>query len=59
MKNIRKQKKLIKSIRIILSSYDSHLDYTYGKVPKIESHKFHKVTSLEYLEVLKTLTELL
>lgn len=42
-----------------MSSYDSHLDYTYGKVPKIESHKFHKTTSLEYLEVLKTLTELL
>lgn len=59
MKNIQKQKKIIKSIRIILSSYDSHLDYTYGKLPNRETHTFHKRTSLEYLEVLKTLTELL
>lgn len=55
----QKQKKIIKSIRIIMDSYNSHLDYVYGKLPRIETHTFHKKTSLEYLEVLKTLTELL
>lgn len=59
MKKIQRQKKIIKSIRIVIDSYDSHLDYVYGKLPRQETHKFHKKTSLEYLEVLKTLTELL
>lgn len=56
------KRKLVRAIRIVWDSIDTHLDPAIdkritGKV--IGNRKFHKKTIEEYLEVINTLIELL
>lgn len=56
------KKKIVRAIRIVWESVDSHLDPAIdkritGKV--IGSRAFHKKTVKEYMEVLDTLIDLL
>lgn len=64
-----KNKKLVKVIRTLWSSLDTHLDDTYSPISKtirskvakkhIGGKKFHTTTVREYAEAIKILTELL
>lgn len=59
-----KEKGIEKAIRLIWSSLESHLEYTYIKPTKIdldrgETNKFHKDCIREYAEVIKILGDLL
>lgn len=57
-----KKKKIIRAIRIIWESLDSHLDPVADKKLKggiIGTRAFHKRCVKEYLEVINTLSELL
>lgn len=57
-----KEKKIIKAIRIVWESLDTHLDSSADKRLKggiIGSPKFHKKCVREYAEVIKILSDLL
>lgn len=57
-----KQKKIIKAIRIVWDSLESHLDSSADKRLKggiIGTRNFHKKCVQEYAEVIKILSELL
>ena len=60
--NPMKEKKIIKAIRIVWDSLDTHLDATADKRLKggiIGNRNFHKKCVREYSEVIKILSELL
>lgn len=64
MKMSHKEKKTMKAklieqaIELTYDSLKSHLPYTYGKLPKGESHKFHKKATKEYAQIILNLTKL-
>lgn len=55
MKN--KDKKIVKAVRLVWSSLQSHLEYTYKK--SWEGKQFHKKAIREYSEIISILSELL
>lgn len=58
MKIDERARKVEAAIRLSYSSLASHLQYTYGKVPKGESRAFHKRCVKEYATIIKLLSEL-
>lgn len=59
---MKNKKKIVKSIRIIWDSLESHLDSAVDKRLKggiIGTKAFHKKCVREYADVIKTLSELL
>ncbi len=61
MKTNERAKKIEQAIRLIWSSLDSHLAWTYEKGPKVKyfgKKVFHKRAVKEYAEIIKILTEL-
>ena len=55
MKKYAKEKKIEAVIRTLWTSLESHIPYIY--LPHEDGKKFHKKTSLEYLEAIKKLIE--
>lgn len=59
---MRSKADIVKAIRLVVESYDSHLDFAVDAAKNCEhcgDEKFHKKTSKEYLFVLAVLTDLL
>lgn len=59
-----KEKQIERAIRLIWSSLESHLTYTYEKPTRVdlsrgETQKFHKDCIREYAETIKILSELM
>lgn len=57
-----KEKKIIRALRLVWDSLDSHLDDTANRRLKggiVGSRQFHKKCVREYAEIIKILSELL